>query len=330
MKSAVLAFALLACSSPGKHVDAPSSPWSQGSDLPDEVPRLEPGVTALGQRMVVVGGFDTDLQAGLDITKRVDVYDVGTNTWSRLPDAPVAWTHIQLAGLGTKIYLLGGLAGQNYTPQPDCFVLDTLDATPTWQPLAPIPPGFERGSAAVVVAVPRIYLLGGASMTGAVATNIYYDVQANTWSQLMPDLPMARSHPAGMRTVDGRLIVTGGLATLDATMPANDTWSLTPTASAWDTKAPMPTKRGGCAYGVIQGQLVCAGGEAGQAAQSTVASYDPIADTWTTNEDMPDSRAGTQGAAIGDRLFVPGGARELVFEPLATLYIYAPLDTAAR
>src|SRR5512143_2449220 len=94
-----------ACSSPGKHVDAPSSAWSQGPDLPDEVPRLEPGVTALGQRMVVVGGFDSDLQAGLDITKRVDVYDVATSTWSRLPDAPVAWTHIQLAALGTKVYL---------------------------------------------------------------------------------------------------------------------------------------------------------------------------------------------------------------------------------
>ena len=30
---------------------------------------------------------------------------------------------------------------------------------------------------------------------------------------------------------------------------------------------------------------------------------------------MPDARAGTQGAAIGTRLYVPGGARELVFEP---------------
>ncbi len=330
MRAGLFVIALAACSSPGKHVDAPSSAWSQGPDLADEVPRLEPGVAALGQRMVVVGGFDSDLQAGLDITKRVDVYDVATGTWSRLPDAPVAWTHIQLAGLGTKVYLLGGLAGQTYTAEPDCFVLDTADATPTWMPIAPIPTGFERGSAAVVVAAPRIYLLGGAGTNGALATNLFYDVEMNTWSQLMPDLPAPRSHPAGMRTVDGRLIVAGGLATLDASMPAKDTWSLVPTTSQWETKAPMPTARGGCAYGVIQGQLVCAGGEAGQAAQSVVATYDPISDVWMTSEDMPHSRAGTQGAAIGDRLFVPGGAQELVFEPTATLYIYAPLDAAAR
>lgn len=334
MRAGLFAVVLLACSSPGKHIDAPSSAWSQGSDLADEVPRLEAGVTALGQRLVIIGGFDTDLQAGLDITKRVDVLDPSTNMWTRLPDVPVAWTHIQLAALGTRLYLLGGLEGQTYTAKGDCYVLDTLDATPAWTPIAPIPAGFERGSAAVVVAMPRIYLFGGASTNGAVATNLYYDVELDTWAQLMPDLPKARSHPAGMKTVDGRLVVAGGLATLDATMPANDTWSLIPaqmpTPATWDTKASMPTMRGGCAYGVILGQLVCAGGEAGQAAQSTVASYDPISDMWTTNEDMPDSRAGTQGAAIGDRLFVPGGARELKFEPTATLYIYAPLDTAAR
>ena len=328
MKVGLFVIVLAACSSPGKHIDAPSSAWSQGPDVPK--PRLEPGVSALGQRLVVVGGFDTDLQAGLDITKQVDVLDPFTNMWSQLPDAPVAWTHIQLAGVATKLYLLGGLEGQTYTAKGDCFVLDTLDAQPAWKPIAPIPAGFERGSAAVVVAPPRIYLLGGASTTGALATNIYYDVELDTWSQLMPDLPAPRSHPAGMRTVDGRLIVAGGLASLDSSMPTNDVWSLVPTGTQWDTKAPMPTKRGGCAYGVIQGQLVCAGGEAGQAAQSTVASYDPLSDVWTTNEDMPESRAGTQGAAIGDRLFVPGGAAALVFEPTSTLFIYAPLDTAAR
>ena len=330
MKAGLFVIVLAACSSPGAHIDAPSSAWSQGSDLPMEVPRLEPGVTALGQRLVIAGGFDTDLQAGLHITQRVDVFDPLANMWTTLPDVPKPWTHIQIAGLGTKLYLLGGLAGQTYTAEPDCYVLDTSDATPMWTPIAPIPTGFERGSAAVVVAMPRIYLLGGAGTNGALATNIYYDVQTDTWTQLMPDLPAPRSHPAGMRALDGRLIVAGGLATLDASMPEGDTWSLTPTAAAWDTKASMPTKRGGCAYGVVQGQLVCAGGEAGQVALLNVESYDPIADAWTTKEDMPDSRAGTQGAAIGDRLFVPGGARELKFEPLATLFIYAPLDTSAR
>ena len=97
---------------------------------------------------------------------------------------------------------------------------------------------------------------------------------------------------------------------------------MTPGGSAWDTKTPMPSARGGCAYGVVEGQLICAGGEAGMSAYKVVESYDPLGDMWTTLAPMPDSRAGTQGAAIGARFYVPGGARELVFEPTATLYVY--------
>ena len=320
---AVLWIALAACggsSGPGPRPDGPSSHWSQGPDIP--VPRLEPGVTALGQRVVVLGGFDTDLMAGLDITRRVDVYDPLDNTWSQLPDAPVAWTHVQLAAIGTTLYLLGGLEGQTYVARGESFALDTLDPMPMWRPLATMPAGLERGSAAVVVSGSRIYLLGGAGTTGALATNLYYDTLSDTWGQLMPDLPAPRSHPAGMRRVDGTLVVAGGLATLDSSSQAGDTWQLLPLGTTWMVGMPMPEPRGGCAYGQIQGQLVCAGGEAGPSAYKSVESYDPLADMWTELEPMPEPRAGTQGAAIGDRLFVPGGARQLVFEPTATLYVY--------
>jgi N-acetylneuraminic acid mutarotase len=317
---AALWIVLAGCSSPAAHVDAPSSHWSEGAML--MVPRLEPGVTALGQRVVVVGGFDTDLMAGLDITKRVDVYDPATDSWSQLADAPVPFTHIQLAAVGTTLYLLGGLAGQTYVARGDTFALDTTDPAAQWRTLAPMPAGMERGSAAVVVSGPRIYLLGGAGTNAALATNLFYDTISNTWGQLMPDLPAPRSHPAGMRRADGTLVVAGGLATLDSSSQAGDTWQLAPLGTMWIPGMMMPEPRGGCAYGALQGQLICAGGEAGPSAYKSVESYDPLADMWTELEPMPDSRAGTQGAVVGDRLFVPGGARELVFEPLNTLFVY--------
>ena len=291
-----------------------------------EVARLEPGVTALGQRVVVVGGFDTDLMAGLDITKNVAVYDPSAapnvNPWSTLVDAPVAWTHIQLASVGTTLYLLGGLEGQTYTARGESFALDTQDPMAQWRPLASMPAGMERGSAAVIVSGSRIYLLGGSSSTAALATNLYYDTMSDTWGQLMPDLPAPRSHPAGMRRSDGTLVVAGGLSTLDSSSQAGDTWQLAPLGSTWNPGMMMPEPRGGCAYGVIQGQLICAGGEAGPSAYKSVESYDPLADMWTELEPMPDSRAGAQGAAVADRLYIPGGARQLVFEPLNTLFVY--------
>jgi hypothetical protein len=41
---------------------------------------------------------------------------------------------------------------------------------------------------------------------------------------------------------------------------------------------------------------------------------------------MPEPRAGTQGASYGQLLYVPGGARRLIFEPLDTLYVFASLQ----
>ena len=305
-------------------IDAPSSPWSTGPMLP--LPRLEPGVTALGQSLVVLGGFSDTLMNGLPITDQVDVLDTTSNMWMQLPAAPVKWTHIQLAAIGSTLYLLGGLAGQQYVAHGEAFALDTLASPLAWRQLATMPSGYERGSAAVVLAPPRVYLFGGASTTGALATNLYYDTIADRWGTDVPDLPAGRSHPAGMRRVDGAFVVTGGLTTLDASSQAADTYLLMPSDTQWQTKMPMPDARGGCAYGVLQGQLVCAGGEGGTSAFTYTESYDPLDDIWTKCAFMPSPRAGTQGAAIGQRLYVPGGAMELQFVPTDTLFVFSPLD----
>lgn len=316
-----------ACERTQPAVDAPSSPWSQGPPL--AVPRLEPGVTAVGDRVVVLGGFDTGVQAGNAITTRVDVFDTGTNTWSQLPDAPVAWTHVQLAAVGTTIYLLGGLEGASYVAHGESWKLDTLDVGKGWQPIAAMPAGQERGSAGVVVGPPgtppgRIYLLGGASTSTALASCIFYDTIADTWGTL-PDLPAPRSHPAAAARGDGTLFVAGGLGGLYADTFAGDTFALPLGATQWQPRTPMHHPRGGCAYGVVQTDLVCAGGEADTSALTYVEAYDMSADTWTDRALMPMSTAGTQGAVVGPRLFVPGGARELVLEPTSTLFIYAAL-----
>jgi len=296
---------------------------------------LEPGVAALGQQVVVAGGFDTSVREGLDITGRVDAFDTTDGTWGTLPDAPVRWTHPNLAAVGGTLYLLGGLEGVQYAARGEAFALDSLDHV--WRPIAPMDPADARGASGVVTAPGRVYLLGGASSTAALATCLEYDITADRWTRL-PDLPAPRSHPAAMRRADGTLIVAGDLASLDASDPRGEVWALPPPGAAsrvWQPRAAMhqpadPDTRGGCAYGVVLGELVCAGGEGGQAARRVVESYDPYTDVWTAREAMPVERAGTQGAVVGGRLFVPGGSGTLAFEPTDTLYIYEPLDTAPR
>jgi hypothetical protein len=332
-----IALLVAACKAPVT-TDAPASPWTMGPNLPD--PRLEPGVTALGQSVVVLGGFDTGVQAGLHVTTGVEVFNTLTQTWGTLPDAPVARHHVQIAVTGSTLYLLGGLDGtadqnNNFPARGDSYALDTTNPAAGWRAIAPIPAGFERGSAAVVVAPPRIYLLGGASTTAALASVIFYDVSADTWTTgALPDLPAPRSHPAAMRRAeDGTLVLVGGLAGLTADTAQADTFLLAPDQQTptgmWTAGAPMPEQRGGCAYGVVQNQLLCAGGEAGMSALTYTQGYDAINNVWKNYPFMPEPRAGTLGAAIADKLYVPGGAMALVFEPTDTLFVFALDDTTA-
>jgi hypothetical protein len=301
----------------------PDDAWFESLPLPE--PRLEPGVASIGQRMIVLGGFNEDLV----ITREVDAFDVLDNLWLPVQPAPVAWTHANLAGTGGIVYLLGGLEGDNFIPRGDAFALDLDIEGAQWRALEPIPPGLERGAAAVVVAPPHIYLLGGATLTGSVATCLAYNLSSNTWSRL-PDLPSPRSHAAAMRTPDGRLIIAGGLAALDSRSALDEVWELPLEGLEWIRRSPMPTPRGGCAYGTVFNQLVCAGGELNGAALPVTESYDVFTDTWTSLPNMLRQRAGTQGAVIGGRLYVPGGSASLRFEPTDTVFVFSYLDALDR
>ena len=300
-------------SSPSGPPDATPSAWQLGPDLPG--PRLEPGVTALGDKLAMVDGFDDQLA----IVSEVDLLDPVAGTWSRLTDAPVAWTHLDAASVGGALYLLGGLATTQYTASGEAYVLD-LGAT-SWRQLTSMPAGLERGAAGVVAAPPHIYLIGGAVQNSAIATVLDYNISSDEWTQL-PDLPSPRSHPAAGRLADGTLLVAGGLRTLDATQPIDEVLELKVGATAWTPRAAMPTARGGCGYGMLGSRLVCAGGEAGAAALHVTEAYTYATDSWETLEPMPLARAGTQGAVIGQRLFVPGGAHKLAFIPDGTMDVY--------
>lgn len=330
---AVLAPTVLgACRAPALP-DAATTPWTLGMAMPRHA--QQPGVTARGLDVIVAGGYDLTPAGALEITARVDVYDTTNDRWQppgTIPDAPVAWTDINLAVLGDTIYLAGGLEGTQHIANGATYAFDPLRQM--WQKLETMPPGMERGGAGVVAAPGRIYLLGGETSTGPVATCLAYDLPTGTWV-VEPALPTPRSHPAAMRRSDGSLIVAGGFAGPDATAPLDDVWRLPPEGAnprQWTQVASMPEPRGGCAYGVVLGHLVCAGGVGPAGPTQTALIYDPFQTTpqpWTIDPSpMPEPRAVVPGAAVGGRLYVPGGSPTLAIAPTDTLYIYTPLSTS--
>jgi hypothetical protein len=329
---AVLAPAVLGACRAQALPDAATTPWAAGAPLPRAA--QQPGVTARGIDLIVAGGYDLTAAGALEITARVDLYDTASDRWlpaGTIPDAPVHWTDINLAALGDTIYLAGGLEGAQHTANGATWGFDPLRQT--WQMLDAMPRGMERGAAGVIATPGRIYVLGGESSTGPVASCLAYDVPTGTWI-VEPALPSARSHPAAMRRSDGSLIVAGGFAGPDATAPQGDAWRLPPegaTPRAWTQVASMPEPRGGCAYGVVLGHLVCAGGVGPAGPAQTTLVYDPFQSAmpyWAIDAAMPEPRALAPGAAVGGRLYVPGGSPTLAIAPTPTLYIYAPLTTS--
>ena len=111
--------------------------------------------------------------------------------------------------------------------------------------------------------------------------------------------------------------------------------------SPWITKTPMPSARGGCAYGTIGNKLFCAGGEepcndGGACALIAALAYAPYLDgpnstanPWCQLANLPDFRGGTQGGVVGSQLFVPGGAELIALQPQDTLFVYKSVDDPA-
>jgi hypothetical protein len=160
----IASIALVACDSSAVP-DARTSAWSLGPPLLRRV--LAPGVGALGLQVAVIGGFDAATGGGLDASAEVDAFDTGAGTWSRLPDAPVRWTDGNVAAVGGTLYLAGGFEGQGAArvARGELLALDPLDRT--WKQLPAMPAGSERAAAGVIATPGAIYLLGGASSTGA-------------------------------------------------------------------------------------------------------------------------------------------------------------------
>lgn len=69
-----------------------------------EAPRFEAACIAYDGRLYVLGGFGPGVRA----TKRCDVYDPATDTWTRIADMPQALTHVNAVLDGHTIWTAGG------------------------------------------------------------------------------------------------------------------------------------------------------------------------------------------------------------------------------
>ncbi len=232
--------------------------WSRGADLPA---RMHHANAAAVDGRIYVLGFLT----GFDFVEdgRGFVYDPASDSWSDGPQMP-AGTQRGASGVavvGSRIYLLGGLAGRRAVERCNGYDVESGE----WFDVPPLPRIADHMAAGGVAG--RVVVAGG--RTGAIEghtseTHIYVPGDAE-WTAGAP-MPTARGGVAAA-VEGGRLYVMGGEGN-----PADGTMGVFPNVEAYDVEGdewfeldPMPTPRHGTGAAAVDGVIYVPGGATRQA-----------------------------------------------------------------
>ncbi len=286
--------------------------------------RHESAFAQVGDKFYLIGGRGT---------KKIQVYNPQTNQWSNTNSTTNNIHHFQAVTYNNKIYILGALTG-NYPaedPLTNIMVYDPVADKLTTG--ATIPANRRRGSSGVVVYNGKFYLVGGNRnghsaflSDGVTPANVNwfdeYDPVSNTW-KVLPNAPHARDHFAAA-VIGSKLYIAAGrrskygtsLGTFKDTEAAVDVYDFT--TKQWLTGSSLPnnipTQRAGVAVGVLNGELIVAGGEVdsnppSNLALSTTEALNPNSGTWRTLAAMKLGRHASQAVIYQGDMYIPAGSK---------------------
>jgi N-acetylneuraminic acid mutarotase len=194
--------------------DPAADMWSEGPALPADRRRGGSGAVIHEEKLYVVCGIINGHWDGH--VAWLDVLDLKTRQWTRLPDAPRARDHFQAAVVAGKIYVAGGRRSSAATKQVFDLTIPEVDVfdltTQRWSTL-PVPAGhlprLRAGSMSLSVGS-LLLVAGGESTT---QPHAYTEVEAldtrtGTWS-LHSQFARGR-HGSGLVRLNEALWVAAG------------------------------------------------------------------------------------------------------------------------
>jgi N-acetylneuraminic acid mutarotase len=295
-------------------VEGEGGRWERIAPLPS--PRQEHAVVALGDEVVVVGGFDDDTTVAAVQALGVAPDGGVDDAWRALPDLPLPLHHPNAAvvdtAAGPRLVVGGFLIGADFRDDARTLILDDNADGGAWREASPMPAREARGAAATCALDGALYVFGG-YQNGSRAESSRYVVDDDRWEAL-PPLPRALDHVL-CAAHDGALwIVSGrenGLRNHTTALLRFD-----PSTSTYTEMGPMPTSRAGAAAAILgegdAAALYVVGGEGNVDDASGVYAdaerYIFADDRWEPVVDLRTPRHGMGAAAIHGALYVPGGA----------------------
>ncbi len=267
--------------------------WDQRAPLP--LPRTEVAAAPYRGGIAIIGGFLADGAT----TDDVDLYAPASDTWSRLPDLPIAVNHAVAASAGGKLYVVGGYGGARVKVRT-AFVYDGA----RWRSLKPMP-GVRAAAGAAIVAG-KLYVVGGVGPKGLAPKAFALDLKSGRWTQIAG--PSPREHLAVAAAGGQVYALAGRLAGIDTNLATLEVYS--PVTRKWTKLAPVPDARGGTGAAVAGDTLVSVGGEEPAGTIGSVFGYDVKRGRWRRLADLPTPRHGLGVATVGGRVYVIGGGTE--------------------
>jgi hypothetical protein len=262
--------------------------WSQVPVMP--LPASELATAVLGTQIYVAGSY-----VGLRYFQR---FDTATSQWTTLPELPGGRDHAEAIGYDGKIWLFGGVTFAGPDATSPAFVFDV--AANTWQP---------------VPQAPYVGASGGALLNGY----FYLGSDDGTLVQFDPRSRLSRRIPAMNNTIrdhsqlvaylgeiwllGGRSQQTGEQIGVTIFDPVSETWRRGPN---------MRAAHAGFAAGVVNDQIIAAGGEIVYGTPRDVVSrvdvISPGAESWVRGPDLPRAIHGVGGAVVGGKFYAVGGS----------------------
>lgn len=277
--------------------------------------RREAGMVAVGGKLYLFGGSPNP--GGGGAVTSCEIYDPGANAWSVGPSLNVGRKDFMYGYIGTTIYAMGGFDASGVRLD-SIESMDTAAGSPSWSVSTDTLPA-PRIGAESVSAGDRIYVLGGATATGATDTCFAYIPAAESGARF-PALTVApRASLHGAAASDGSTVLRAGGWT-DTWTDEADLYSIG--GDSWSTSWPnLPQARVGASMVRVDDRfLLFGGGGAFGTSSSIVLAVG--ASSWSADLSMSETRTFGCAAVIGGEVYVvAGGKTDSALASTAGIYV---------
>jgi N-acetylneuraminic acid mutarotase len=284
--------------------------WQKVSPANECTNRHENSLTAIGNKLVLVGGRGV---------KPVESFDLKTNTWTKHVPTPLEMSHFQAITYKGEMWVIGAFTGgyPHEVPIPDVYIFNIEKNE--WRKGPSIPEDRRRGAAGAFVYNNKIYIICGETDGHWDGTNAWfdeYDPKTDTWTKL-PDAPHIRDH-VGASVVGDKLYLAGGRRStakiqqvLNLTEPAVDVYDFK--TGQWSTLSDaqfLPTKRAGASSVVLGKKVLIIGGEsdAQEESHANVEAFNTQTMQWEILPMLNKGRHGTGAVNVKGKIYTVAGS----------------------